>query len=380
MSVASTSSALFRPVQLGALSLSHRVVLAPLTRQRALPPNNVPQDLNAEYYSQRATEGGLLISEATQISASAQGYPLTPGIHSDEQVAGWKKVTDAVHKKKGLMALQLWHTGRVSNSSYQPSQSKAIAPSPIPIKEGISWRIDGKSGPFETPREATKQDIQNTLSDFYKATVNAFNAGFDAVEIHAANGYLINQFLEDNSNIRTDEYGGSIANRTRFLIEVLHTVIEAAGSTERVGIRLSPFGVFGEMHDSNKHALYTHVLSRLNQYKLAYVHLVEPDVPAGSFGTTGPDVNQVLKLKQAAKYSANNLIVCGGHTKQSATKSLTEGASDAVAFGRWFISNPDLPARLKNDWPFNKFDVNTFYMGTSKGYTDYPTYSPKSKL
>ncbi len=268
---------LFTPVDFGALHLKHRVVMAPLTRMRARPQTNAPYSLNAEYYGQRASEGGLIITEATQVALEGQGYPLTPGVHSDEQVQGWRLVTDAVHAKVGLVVLQLWHVGRISHSSLQPGGQLPIAPSAIKPK-GMHIDANFNRVEFETPRALETHEIPGVVAAYARGAENAKAAGFDGVEVHGANGYLIDQFLRDGTNHRTDAYGGSIENRARFLLEVVDAVAKIWGA-DRVGVRLSPFGTFNDMHDSNPVALFTYVLRELSKRNLAYVHLIEPRSP-----------------------------------------------------------------------------------------------------
>lgn len=327
--------------------------------------------MNAEYYKQRASEGGLIVTEATNISDSARGYPATPGINSQEQVEGWKKVVEGVHQKKGLIALQLWHVGRVSHHTYQSDGKRSIAPSEVTLVDsGYGSDVSGNRVPYETPREATLEDINEQLRLYKQAAANSKAAGFDGVELHAANGYLINQFLDNSSNKRTDLYGGSFENRARFLFQALDAVIEGFGNSRRVGIRLSPWGTFLEMNGTDKFEIFSYVLSRLNDYDLAYVHLVELGSP-----NTKEDSVEAMKNKSGYK---KNLFVCGGYVKQTAQQVVDAKISDAVAFGQLFISNPDLPLRLKEDAPLTEPNPATFYQGGPKGYTDYPFWEPKA--
>ncbi len=360
---------LFTPADFGALHLKHRVVMAPLTRMRAIPGKNAPHALNAEYYSQRTSDGGLIISEATQVMQEGQGYPLTPGVHSDEQVKGWKLVTDAVHAKGGLMALQLWHVGRISHSSMQPGGVLPVAPSAI-AAAGKHFDANFQQVDFETPRALETSEIPGIIAGFARGAENAKAAGFDAVEIHSANGYLLDQFLQDGTNRRTDNYGGSIENRARLTLEVVDAVVKVWGA-DRVGIRLSPFGSFNDMHDSDPTALYTYVLRELGKRGLAYIHLIEPRVPnaggSDDLNNAAPQNSKVFREAYSGK-----LLSAGGYNGALAAEAVENGFADAVAFGRLFISNPDLPARLKAGASLNRYDRATFYGGTEKGYIDYP--------
>ena len=363
---------LLPPLRIGDLDLSHRIVLAPLTRMRSTQPGDVPNALNATYYAQRASKGGLLISEATQISLLGKGYPAAPGIHSPEQVEGWKLVTQAVHAKGAYIFLQLWHVGRISHSSLHPEAGLPVAPSAIaPNDGGLALTADFQQVPFETPRALDREELPGIVAEYRQGAENAKLAGFDGVEIHSANGYLLDQFLEDKTNHRTDEYGGSIKNRARLLLEVVDAVVAIWGK-DRVGVRLSPFGTFSDMADSNPVALFTHVLQQLSQRGIAYAHLVEPRV--GNAGAdaaiddAAPRTSEIFR-----KAFPGVLISAGGYTAESAEKAIAGGLADAVAFGRLFIANPDLPERFRTNGPLNKADRATFYGGNEKGYTDYPS-------
>lgn len=361
---------LFTPVSLGALALQHRVVMAPLTRLRATRPGDVPQPLNAEYYGQRASQGGLLITEATDISEQARAYPGAPGIYSPEQIAGWRRVTDAVHAKGGLIVVQIWHGGRVSHSSMQPGGALPVAPSALPVTGMKHTDAQGNPVEFETPRALELEEIPGIVAAFAQAARNAREAGFDGVEIHGANGYLLDQFLQDGSNHRVDAYGGSIVNRARLLVEVVDAVA-AAWSPDRVGVRLSPWGHFNDMADSDPGPLYDHVGQVLGQRGLAYLHTVEPRADQTS------DVNAIdedapdaaSRLRQAF---GGKVISAGGYVRETAAAAIAEHRADAIAFGRLFIANPDLPERLRQHAPLNRYDRSTFYGGGAKGYTDYP--------
>jgi N-ethylmaleimide reductase len=369
-----TKPKLFTPLNLGALALQHRVVLAPLTRMRARLPGNVPTPLNAEYYAQRSTPGGLLIAEATQVSRSAQGYPGTPGIHSDEQVAGWRLATDAVHAKGGLIALQLWHVGRISHSSLQPGGGLPVAPSAIAL-DAKTFTRDWQLAPFETPRALTTGEVAGVVEDYARGARLAEEAGFDGVEIHAANGYLIEQFLQSRSNRREDGYGGSIDNRSRLLREVTDAVVGVWGA-DRVGVRLSPWGIANGSGEDDPIPLYTHVIEALAARRLGYLHLIEPRAS----GTGKADIHRPEQPSATATFRSRwpgVLIGAGGYDRDGAIDAVERGTADAVAFGRAFIANPDLPLRLERGAPLNPYDRPTFYGGSEKGYTDYPALEPE---
>ncbi len=360
---------IFDPIEFGAIEAKNRIVMAPLTRMRSKQPGNIPYELSAKYYEQRAS-AGLIISEATQISQQGQGYPATPGIHSSEQIAGWKLVTGAVHKAGGKIVLQLWHVGRISHRSHQPNDQLPVAPSAIKPAGG-TYSSTWKEVAFETPRALENAEISSIVDDFKKAAQNAKEAGFDGVEVHGANGYLIDQFLQTGSNHRTDNYGGSIENRSRFLLEVVDAVSQVWG-VERVGVRLSPYGTFNDMKDEDPIALFSYVLQELNKRKIAFVDLIEPRATnaGGADGNveTAPDAAKIFRKNFSGK-----LISAGGYLPQSAKEAVESGEVDAVAFGRWFISNPDLVQRIKVGAELNKYNRATFYGGLEKGYTDYPT-------
>jgi N-ethylmaleimide reductase len=351
---------LFSPVQLGSISLKNRIVMAPLTRNRA-GEGGVPQAMNVTYYRQRAT-AGLIITEATPISAMAHGYPALPGIYTDAQVAGWKKVTDAVHAEGGKIVIQLWHVGRISHPSLLPNGALPVAPSAIkPAGKAFTYQglVD-----YVEPRALGADELPAIVQDYVHATRLALKAGFDGVEVHAANGYLLDQFLRDGSNHRTDQYGETIANRARLLLEVLQAVVAEAGA-DKVGLRLSPVNPFNDMQDSQPQALFNHVAESLNQFKLAYLHVVEGGIHGG--GIADPfDFVAMRKLYKGA-YMANL-----SYDKAKGNAAIASGHADCVAYGVPFIANPDLVARLAKDAPLNEADSKTFYGGTEKGYTDYP--------
>jgi N-ethylmaleimide reductase len=352
---------IFSPLRLGPLQLPNRIVMAPMTRNRA-GRGNAPGPLNATYYAQRAS-AGLIISEATQISPQGLGYPGTPGIHSPEQVAGWKGVSDAVHAAGGRMFLQLWHVGRISHPSLQPDGALPVAPSAI-APAGQAMTADGMK-PFVTPRALETSEIAGLVEDYRHGARNARAAGFDGVELHGANGYLIDQFLRDGANRRTDRYGGDALNRTRFLIEITEAVVGEWGA-ERVGVRLSPTNPFNDMRDSNPAATFATAVGELNRFGLAYLHVVEPaagdPVPNGEI----PDIRFFRKLWRGA------LIGNKGYDLARANAVIRDGCADLVSFAVLFLANPDLPIRFRRGGPFNSPDRKTFYGGAAAGYTDYP--------
>ncbi|HEY9621743.1 MAG TPA: alkene reductase [Crinalium sp.] len=352
---------LFSPYQLGPMKLPNRLVMAPLTRNRA-GAGNVPGPLNATYYEQRAS-AGLLITEATQVSPQGVGYPATPGIHSQEQIEGWKLVTDAVHQVDGRIFLQLWHVGRISHPDLQPDGALPVAPSAI-APAGEASTYTGQK-PFVTPRALDLEEIPGIIDQFRHGAKNALEAGFDGVEIHAANGYLIDQFLRDGTNQRTDEYGGPVENRARLLLEITKAVLGVWGSG-RVGVRLSPSGTFNDMRDSNPEATFGYAVEALNHFDLAYLHLVEANEADLRHGG-----REVPTAYLRDRYQGT-LIVCGDYNFERGNAALADGKADLIAYGRPFIANPDLPERFAKGAPLNEPDVATFYGGTEKGYTDYP--------
>lgn len=359
---------LFTPLELGDITLQNRIIMAPLTRMRSKQPGNIPYELNATYYTQRAS-AGLIISEATQISQQGQGYPATPGIYSQEQVQGWKLVTDSVHKKNGKIFLQLWHVGRISHSSHQKDSLLPVAPSAIkPTGKVIT--SDWKQVDYETPHALTIEEIQAIINDYKIAAQNAKDAGFDGVEVHGANGYLLDQFLQDSSNKRDDIYGGSIENRARLLLEVVESVTNIWGKG-RVGVRLSPYGTFNDMSDSDPLALFTYVIKQLSDYSIAYIHMIEPRATsAGGSDAVAQDTPCTSELFKSLFNGA--FISAGGYTSKTAKEVVENGNADAVAFGRLYIANPDLPERIKVGANLNPYNRSTFYGGSEKGYTDYP--------
>ncbi|RFU44552.1 alkene reductase [Paraburkholderia sp. DHOC27] len=359
---------LFAPLSLGALELPNRIVMPPLTRMRA-GAGGVPTPLSAKYYAQRAT-AGLIITEATAISLQAHGYPNMPGIYSREQIAGWSEVTRAVHENGGRIALQIVHSGRASHSSYNADGSLPVGPSAIAPSTGQAFTPTFTLVDFETPRPLEIAELSAIVEDFLQAAQKAIEAGFDAVELHAANGYLLDEFLQDGSNQRTDRYGGSIAGRSLLLIETVAAVSNAIGA-ERVGVRLSPHGNFNDMHDSDPQALFGHVIEQLNGFHLAYLHLIEPrssSIGAGE-GLSVDSANNAALFGRAYR---GPVISAGGYDAWSGSAALANGHADAIGFGRMFIANPDLVQRIKVLAPLNDYDRNTFYGGAERGYTDYP--------
>jgi N-ethylmaleimide reductase len=364
---------LFSPLQVGPYRLNHRVVMAPLTRMRAERPSLAPRPLNAEYYAQRATPGGLIIAEASPVMATGFGNPGVPGIYSEVQVKGWRGVVDAVHAKGGLIFLQLWHVGRVSHSSFQPGGVLPVAPSAVPISAELkTMTADGKPASYETPRALETAEVAGIVDAFRQAASNAMKAGFDGVEIHGANGYLIEQFLQSRSNLRTDRYGGGIENRARFLMEITQAVIGVWGAN-RVGVRLSPYGIANDSGEADPMPLYTHVVQALNPLGLAYLHFIEPrSSGAGRAEVNHQNVPSAMVLFRPIWKGV--LITAGGFTGETANAAIADGHADAVAFGRIFISNPDLPRRLREGFPLTPYNRATFYGGEERGYTDYPVY------
>lgn len=359
---------LFEKTRFGSIELANRIVMAPLTRMRSSQPGNVPNALMARYYSQRAS-AGLIISEATQISQQGQGYPGTPGIHTPEQTEGWKLVTNAVHNAGGKIVLQLWHVGRISHRSHQPGQGLPVAPSAIKPSGGI-YSADWKPVSFETPRALETSEIPGIIEDFRRGAMNAKHAGFDGVEVHGANGYLLDQFLQDGSNQRTDQYGGSIENRARLLLEVIDAAVSVWGE-DRVGVRLSPYGTFNDMSDTDPVKLFTYVFGKLSERGIAYVHVIQPrSSGAGGGDSVVQNVPDTAELFRSAFKGA--FLSAGGFNAESAKEVVEAGLADAVVFGRFFISNPDLPRKIKEGVAFTPYDRSTFYGGSEKGYTDYP--------
>lgn len=360
-------SKLFEPVRLGALQLQNAIVMAPLTRSRATV-NGVPTTLARDYYAQRAT-AGLLIAEGTQPSAAGQGYARTPGIHTAEQAAGWRAVNDAAHGKGAKTVLQIMHVGRIAHPLNRTIPDAPVAPSAI-RPAGQMWTDQKQLQDFPTPRALETAEVKALVKEFTDAATLAIEAGFDGVEIHAANGYLHNQFLSSNSNQRTDEYGGSLPNRIRFTVETAAAISAAIGA-DRTAIRISPGHMFNDILDANPVETHIALLDALDTANLAYVHLMLPDAFAPQLNNAG-DVETLKKTIRA--HVKGNLIAAGGYTKEKAEAALDSGLLQAVVFGRPFIANPDLVARLKNVWPLAEPNPNQFYSPGPEGYSDYPAY------
>lgn len=357
-------TSLFDPIDLGGLRLKNRVFMAPLTRNRAYP-DGTPGPLAETYYRQRSS-AGLIVTEATQISAMGKGYINTPGIYLPEHVAGWRKIVNGVHAVGGHIFLQLWHVGRISHTSLLPGGAQPLAPSAVRA-QARTVTADGFVEVSE-PSAMTPGEIAGTIDDYSKAASHAKAAGFDGIEIHAANGYLIDQFLQSRSNLRTDEYGGSIPNRIRFLKEVAQVVLEV-WDANRVGVRLSPRSTFNDMGVENPDATFAAVIDELAKFGLGYLHMVEASpgdepVPPGHRTLFDP-----LRQSWPGLYIAN-----GGYDGPGGEQAIAEGHADAVAFGRAFLANPDLPERLQNHFPLNEPDPSAFYGGTERGYVDYPSW------
>ena len=360
--------ALFQPMRLGNVTLKNRIVMPPMTRSRASQPGNVANDMMAKYYAQRA-DAGLIVAEGTQISEMGQGYAWTPGIYTQEQIAGWKKVTDAVHDKGGVIYAQLWHVGRVTHPAniggQQPISSSALKAENVKV-----FIDDGSNAPgfvdVVEPREMTKADIQHVIGEYRQAALNAIEAGFDGIELHAANGYLVNQFIDSEANNRTDEYGGSIENRLRFLGEVVEAMTDAIGA-DRVGVRLAPFTSLNGTVDKTPVETYTAAAALLNKLNVVYLHIAEvdwddaPETPA--------------EFKPAVREAYNGTIIYAGrYNAEKGAEAIADGIADMIGFGRPFISNPDLPNRIMNDYPLAAHDPDTLFGGAEKGLLDYPEY------
>lgn len=362
------SKSLFTPLKVGAITVPNRVFMAPLTRLRSIEPGDIPTPLMGEYYRQRAS-AGLIISEATQISAQAKGYAGAPGLHSPEQIAAWKKITAGVHAENGHMAVQLWHTGRISHTSLQPGGQAPVAPSAIAAGTRTSLRdANGNAIREETsvPRALEIDEIPGIVNDFRQAVANAREAGFDLVELHAAHGYLLHQFLSPSANQRTDEYGGSVENRARLLLEVVDAVCNEWGA-DRIGIRVSPIGTFQNTDNGpNEEADALYLIEELARRGIAYLHMSEPDWAGGAPYT------EAFREKVRARFHGP-IIGAGAYTPEKAEDLMSKGLIDAVAFGRDYIANPDLVERLERKAELNPQRPESFYGGGAEGYTDYPT-------
>lgn len=361
-------STLFSPTTIGPYHIGHRVVLAPLTRMRA-ESGAIPGPLMVEYYAQRASKGGFMLSEATIAAANGNGYLGAPGLFTEAQATGWRKVTDAVHRKGATIFVQLYHAGRQSNSQLQPGGEAPVGPSAVP-HSGVAYTESGWV-PNTPNRALTVEEIHALVESFRSAAKRAVSAGFDGIELHAANGYLFDQFLQDASNKRTDQYGGSFENRFRFLREAVDAIASIVGY-DKVGVRLAPSGTFGDMSDSDPEGLFTYVAKQLDGLGIAYLHVIEPRVVGNDDDRTKdqrPVATQCLR-----KFFRKAIIAAGGFTSESAGAILAAGDADLVAFGRHFVSNPDLPDRFRHGWPLNSYVRDSFFGGTEVGYIDYPFY------
>jgi len=369
--------ALFTPGSLGSFTLRNRIVLPPLTRSRSSQPGNIPNAVMATYYQQRAS-AGFMVTEGIQIEPRGQGYAWTPGIHSPEQVEGWKPVTQAVHAEGGVIFAQLWHVGRVSHTSLQPGGAQPVAPSAIPA---TNVKVFIETGPDEgalvepsMPRALSNAEVKELVQLYAQAARNAMEAGFDGIEIHCANGYLVNQFISAHTNRRTDEYGGSLQNRLRFLREAVQAIADAIGA-ERVGVRFAPLfastdeeRVYLGLVEQDPHETYIEAVKILQTIGVAYVSLAEAD------WDSAPQLP--ISFRQAVRAAFSGVIIYAGkYTPERAAAAVEAGWADLIAFGRPFIANPDLPARIANGWPMNPLDASSMYGGTEKGYIDYPVYA-----
>lgn len=370
-------NALFQPIKLGDLTLRNRIALPPLTRCRSSQPGNIPNEMMATYYRQRAS-AGFMVSEGAQIEPRGQGYAWTPGIHSDAQVEGWRKVTNAVHEEGGIIFCQLWHVGRVSHTSFQPGNQAPIAPSAITAN---NVKVFIETGPQtgeltapSMPRELSTTEVKELVMLYRQAAQNAKRAGFDGVELHSANGYLLNQFLSEQTNHRTDEYGGSLTNRLRFLKEVTEAVVSVFGAN-RVGVRFAPlFETTNEerayigMVESDPHNTYIQAASMLNEIGIAYLSIAEAD---------WENCQELpISFRQGLRDAFSGILMYAGkYTAQKAEKILTEGYGDIFGFGRPFIANPDLPERILHGYTLNQVNDSTLYGGDEHGYTDYPVHT-----
>jgi N-ethylmaleimide reductase len=363
---------LFSPIRIGAIDLSHRVVLAPLTRMRADVPGNVPNDVMATYYGQRASRGGLMVTEATFISPTGNGGYASPGIVTEAQVEGWRKVVDAVHAKGAKILLQLWHVGRQSHLDLQPNGQAPVAPSAIQAEVRALLASGPATGSM--PRAIELSEIPGLVGEYRRAAQRAKDAGFDGVEVHGANGYLIDQFLQDNSNRRADAYGGPVENRTRFLLEVVEAV-KAVWGGDRVGVRIGPSNKFGGMGDSAPDVTCPYVARALERFGLAYLHVIEPRVT----GNVSDDDKPPVAAGLLRPLFGGPVIAASGFDASGAQAILENGEADLVAFGRHFLANPDLPERWRRDLPLNPYERATFYYGAEKGYADYPVYEKQRR-
>src|ERR1700737_2338297 len=364
---------LFSSAEIGSTRLKHRVVMAPLTRSRSKQPDGIPSDLMLEYYCQRASDGGLIIAEAAQLSIRSRGWHVAPGMYSDAQVDGWKKIVDVVHTKGGYIFAQLWHPGRFSHVSLTGGEAPVSASVDPKYWQNPSRLISTPSGWIQpSPHRALeKSEIPGVLEEYGNAVKRAKSAGFDGVEVHAGNGYLIDQFLQDGSNKRTDEYGGSIENRARLIFEVVEAMV-SAWTNDRVGVRITPNGTFNAMADSDPEALHAHVAEGLNRFGLAFLHIIEPRM---SGYLLVKEDQPPMATQRARRVFKGNIIANGGFEPDSAAAAIEQGDADAISFGRYFVSNPDLPRRIREGLPLAAYDHDTFYTFEAKGYIDYPFYN-----
>ena len=364
---------LYSSVKVGPYELSHRVVLAPLTRLRSVQPSDAASDMMAVHYGQRASQGGLLIAEGTAVSQSGRSYLGAPAIYTEEQVAGWRKVTEAVHAKGGRIFVQLFHGGRQSHV-FMTGGTDPVAPSVVPEFQSVALTNEGFV-PVSPHRELAIDEIAAIVEDFRHAAKMALKAGFDGVELHGANGYLPDQFLQDGSNKRTDAYGGPIENRARFMLELVDALASVWGA-ERVGVRISPSGEWGDISDSNPDATFGYLAGKLDAVGLAYLHIIEPRIKGDDTLHEGQDDVAAATLR---KFFKGTIIAAGGFTRESAQDIVARGDADLVAFGRHFSSNPDLPARLKHNLPLNHYKRDAFWGGDESGYNDFATYEEQAK-
>lgn len=360
---------LSKPYEMGDLSLENRIVLPPMTRGRA-DEGRIPNAMMAEYYAQRAN-AGLIIAEGTAPSKQGNGWHRAPGIYNNAQAEGWKQVTKAVHDKGSVIFVQLWHTGRASHSSFQENGQLPVAPSAIKIAGSEAHTADGKQ-PYEVPRALETEEIPGIVEDYRKAAEYARIAGFDGVEIHAANGYLINEFLDSKTNQRTDRYGGSLENRYRFLKEIVEAV-KTVLPANRIGVRISPNGAFNDMGAPDYRETFTYVAKQLNSYNLAYLHVMD----GLAFGFH--ELGEPMTLGEFRQVFDNTIIANCGYSREDGEEAIASNAADLVAYGRPYLGNPDLVARFQNGWDLNDSDQDTWYTNGAEGYTDYPTYQ-KSKV
>ena len=356
---------LFSPLTLGPLTLPNRMVMAPLTRSRAAD-GDVPSDLAVTYYTQRAT-AGLIISEATQVSAQGKGYPKTPGIFTEDQVAGWQKVTNSVHAAGGRIFLQLWHVGRISHPDNQAHGETPVGPSAI--KPSGKIYTDTGEQEFVTPRALETSELPGIIKQYAVGAQNAKNAGFDGVEVHGANGYLLDQFLRDSTNHRTDVYGGSVENRARLLLEATEAVIKVWGA-DRVGVRLSPYSGFNDIHDSSPVETFTYVAQKMRALGIVYLHVIEPVSSDHPMAVPESETRPIAPILREA--FGGTFMINGGYNKENGTAAIESGYADLICLGVPFIANPDLVKRYRTDAALNTPDQSTFYAGSAGGYTDYP--------